>query len=94
MHIKLKRVYDTPESNDGQRVLVDRLWPRGLTKAKARIDVWMKSIAPSNDLRRWIHQDRERWPEFESRYFAELDANSEAVEQLRDYLSCGNTVLL
>ena len=94
MSIELRRVYDPPAPDHGVRILVDRLWPRGLTKEKAKIDVWLKTVAPSNDLRRWIHGDMAKWTEFESRYFAELDANPEAVAQLRDYLKHGNVVLL
>lgn len=100
MSIELRRVYDPPGPDDvsgasgGVRILVDRLWPRGLTKEKARIDVWLKAVAPSNDLRRWIHQNMAKWAEFESRYFVELDANPEAVAQLLDYLKRGDAVLL
>ncbi|MBL8761863.1 MAG: DUF488 family protein [Planctomycetes bacterium] len=70
--VRLKRVYDDPEPGDGFRVLVDRLWPRGLTKSAARVDLWMKEVAPSTDLRRWYHADLTRWAEFRRRYRAEL----------------------
>ena len=70
--VRLKRVYDDPEPGDGFRVLVDRLWPRGLTKSAARVDLWMKEVAPSKDLRRWYHADLTRWAEFRRRYRAEL----------------------
>ncbi|MFZ2872936.1 MAG: DUF488 family protein [Phycisphaerales bacterium] len=70
--VRLKRVYDPPEDADGFRVLVDRLWPRGLTKQRARVDLWLKEVAPSTDLRRWYHADLTRWPEFRKRYKAEL----------------------
>lgn len=76
--IRVKRVYDDPAPGDGHRVLVDRLWPRGMTKADARLDEWLKDVAPSHDLRRWIHQDMTRWSEFERRYVAEL-VGAEAV---------------
>jgi len=82
MDIQLKRVYDTPESTDGYRVLVDRLWPRGLTKDKARIDEWAKDIAPSHDLRKWFHADRTRWTEFRRRYLAELKEYGERLDAL------------
>ena len=70
--VRLKRVYDDPQPGDGYRVLVDRLWPRGLTKAAARVDLWMKEVAPSMDLRRWYHADLSRWADFRKRYKAEL----------------------
>lgn len=85
--VRLERVYDTATKEDGFRVLVDRLWPRGLTKQKAAIDLWMKEVAPSADLRRWYHADRTRWPEFRRRYKAELSdpgsAGNGAIKQLR-----------
>jgi uncharacterized protein YeaO (DUF488 family) len=71
-NVRLRRVYDAPEPGDGFRVLVDRLWPRGLSKAAARVDLWMKEVAPSTDLRRWYHADLTRWAEFRRRYKAEL----------------------
>ncbi|MGD9791174.1 MAG: DUF488 domain-containing protein [Phycisphaerales bacterium] len=80
--VRLKRVYETPAAGDGYRILVDRLWPRGLTKAAARVDLWMKDVAPSADLRRWFHADLDRWPEFCRRYKAELAAGA-ALEELR-----------
>ena len=70
--IRIKRAYDPPSSDDGLRVLVDRLWPRGVSKEKARLDTWMKEIAPSTELRRWFGHDPERWDEFQHRYRAEL----------------------
>lgn len=86
MKISIKRVYDEPAANDGMRVLVDRLWPRGLSKDEARVDLWLKAIAPSNDLRKWFQHDHEKWPEFKKRYFAELDANGEAVQALKQQI--------
>ncbi len=91
--IKLKRVYDRPEKGDGLRILVDRLWPRGLTKEKAKIDLWMKEIAPSHALRKWVHHDPKRWPEFKKRYFAELAKNKELVENILSQ-SKGQTLTL
>ena len=80
--ISLKRVYDTPSETDGLRVLVERLWPRGLSKERAAIQHWLKEIAPSPELRRWYGHRPERWNEFQTRYHAELDANTDAVRTL------------
>jgi uncharacterized protein YeaO (DUF488 family) len=80
--IRLKRVYDKPAKADGRRVLVDRIWPRGLTKQEARIDKWLKEIAPSTKLRKWFRHDPARWKEFKKRYAAELDDRREQVERL------------
>lgn len=81
--IHLKRAYDPPSKQDGQRILVERLWPRGVTKAKAAIDHWLKDIAPSPELRRWFNHEPEKWPEFQRRYREELKANPEPVAELR-----------
>ena len=83
MKIGLKRVYDSAAKSDGRRVLVDRIWPRGLSKKAARIDLWLKDVAPSTPLRQWFAHDPGKWSEFKNRYFKELDKNPEAVEQLR-----------
>ena len=80
--IKLKRAYDPPEKGDGFRVLVDRLWPRGLKKEDLDVDLWLKDIAPSDMLRKWYSHDPERWEEFKSHYFEELRENDEAVDRL------------
>jgi uncharacterized protein YeaO (DUF488 family) len=80
--IRLKRVYDKPAKADGRRVLVDRIWPRGLTKQEARIDEWLTEIAPSTKLRKWFRHDPARWNEFKKRYAAELDDRREQVERL------------
>ncbi len=80
--ISLKRVYDTPSETDGPRVLVERLWPRGISKERAAIQHWLKEIAPSPELRRWFGHRPERWNEFQTRYHAELDANTDAVRAL------------
>ena len=82
MIIGLKRVYDPAADSDGHRMLVERLWPRGVSKATARIDSWPKDVAPSSELRRWFSHDPEKWPEFRRRYFEELRSNAEAVEEL------------
>ncbi len=74
--IALKRVYDVPSETDGRRILVERLWPRGLSKDKASIHHWLKEIAPSPELRRWYAHRPERWTEFQARYHAEIDANA------------------
>lgn len=81
--VSIKRAYAQPQESDGFRVLVDRLWPRGTSKAKAHIDAWVKDVAPSKELRTWFAHIPERFPEFAERYVAELDANPEGVEQLR-----------
>ncbi|MCA9293433.1 MAG: DUF488 family protein [Phycisphaerales bacterium] len=80
MPIKMKRIYDEPAASDGVRVLVDRLWPRGITKQAAAVDVWAKDIAPSNELRKAYHADREQWGAFKKAYKAELRANAPAVD--------------
>ena len=94
MHLSCKRVYDPPGATDGTRILVDRLWPRGLTKAKARVDHWVREIAPSTELRRWYGHDPVKWPEFKRRYFAELDAHPEEVEALRGLIGKRQATLL
>lgn len=80
--MNIKRVYEPVEETDGYRILVDRLWPRGLSKAKAQIDLWLKSAAPSNDLRKWFGHDPERFAEFSKRYLEELTATG-ALDELR-----------
>ena len=89
MKIKIKRVYDDISENDGYRILVDRLWPRGISKEKAKMDFWAKALAPSNELRQWYEHDPEKWSEFKSRYFAELDANFQSAKELLDYVNKG-----
>jgi len=87
--IGVKRVYDEPAVSDGRRILVDRLWPRGLTKEKAKIDFWAKDIAPSNELRKWYSHDPAKWDEFRKRYFAELGKNAPAVDALIEAMGKG-----
>lgn len=82
MKIELKRVYEQPDAADGKRILVERLWPRGLTKEKAQVGLWMKEIAPSARLRKWFDHDPAKWAEFRKRYRAELGENRELVAQL------------
>jgi len=92
----IKRVYAEASPEDGMRVLVDRLWPRGMKKADAQLSLWLKDIAPTTALRRWFHEDKtlSNWDEFRHRYRAELDQNPEAVARLRDCLRQGRVTLL
>jgi uncharacterized protein YeaO (DUF488 family) len=94
MVIRIKRVYETPETSDGMRILIDRLWPRGLTKDRARVDMWLKDIAPSAGLREWFGHDPAKWDEFQRRYQAELDANQAKVAELRVPLQRGPATLV
>lgn len=82
--IKLKRAYDQPTKQDGFRILVDRLWPRGLRKEDADLDSWMKEVAPTDELRKWFQHDPEKWDEFCRRYRRELDGKKDAIDFLRD----------
>ena len=84
--IGLKRVYDPFAASDGYRILVDRLWPRGISKEKAHIDYWCRDVAPTNELRHWFGHDPARWDEFVLRYTKELEKNASAVEMLRTML--------
>ena len=93
MGIRLKRAYDPPDAADGTRVLVDRLWPRGLAKATAGIDLWLKDIAPTTALRQWFNHDPAKWPEFEERYRAELAGNP-ALDDLRQRARQGPITLV
>jgi len=92
--LNIKRVYDAPDAGDGVRILVDRLWPRGLSRDKAAVDHWFKEIAPSAELRRWFGHEPERWVEFRHRYFAELDRNPEQVAMLRKAIGRRRATLL
>ena len=83
MLLKIKRIYDEFEKTDGYRILVDRLWPRGLTKEKAKIDLWLKEIAPSNELRKWYSHDPNKWQKFKNRYFKELKSKKESIDLIR-----------
>jgi uncharacterized protein YeaO (DUF488 family) len=78
--VRLKRAYDTPAQSDGCRILVDRLWPRGVSKGELRLDDWLKDVAPSAGLRKWFGHDPAKWREFKNRYFQELDERSEVIE--------------
>jgi uncharacterized protein YeaO (DUF488 family) len=92
--IRVKRIYDPPDREDGARVLVDRLWPRGARKDKAKLTLWLKDIAPSDDLRRWFGHDPARFAEFSRRYRAELGANEDAVSRLEELVKAGPVTLL
>ena len=94
MAIRMKRVYEAPAASDGTRILVDRLWPRGIAKAKAKVDLWLKEIAPSDKLRRRFHGHPEDWDEFRTAYAAELKQAKEAVKELRGHLRKGTVTLL
>ena len=94
MNIKIKRVYEKPDKTDGFRVLVDRLWPRGLTKEKAAVDLWLKDIAPSTELRKWFNHEPEKWKEFIKKYQIELKENKESVSLLKDYAKKGSVTLI
>lgn len=92
--LRTKRVYDPASPEDGVRVLIDRLWPRGLTKEAARVDRWMKELAPSAELRRWFGHDPEKFPEFRRRYLAELRSQPEALRSVSELASKGTVTLL
>lgn len=94
MHIGVKRVYEAPETRDGTRILVDRIWPRGLSKDRAHVDVWLKAVAPSSGLRKWFAHDPRKWAGFCERYFAELDSNTAVVEELLGHVRRGPVTLL
>ena len=92
--IRLKRAYEKPAPDDGLRVLVERLWPRGLSKERAAVDVWIKDVAPSPELRRWFNHDPARWGEFQRCYRAELRQKKDVVEELRQKCHAGTVTLV
>jgi uncharacterized protein YeaO (DUF488 family) len=92
--IKLKRVYEEPSSKDGVRVLVERLWPRGLTKKRAAVDLWLKDVAPSPELRKWFGHDPARWEQFQKRYRRELREKKEAIRLLKQKAKQGTVTLV
>ena len=92
--IRIKRVYEAPSPRDGTRILVDRLWPRGLKKADAAIAQWMKEIAPSNELRKWFGHDPERWEEFRRRYERELESKRELLREIEELAAKGPVTLV
>jgi len=91
--IHVKRAYDDPSSDDGLRILIDRLWPRGLSKSKLKLDAWVKHLAPSNELRKWYQHDPEKFSEFRKRYVAELKVQGAGLNELRATVK-GQTVTL
>lgn len=93
-HIGIKRVYEPPEEGDGTRILVDRLWPRGVSKEKARVDLWLKDIAPSTPLRKWFGHEPAKWEAFQNRYLGELKENMAAVSLLKEQLKRGQVTLV
>jgi uncharacterized protein YeaO (DUF488 family) len=94
MLIKLKRAYEPPDRGDGTRILVDRLWPRGIKKADAVIDRWLRDVAPSTKLRQWFGHRPDRWPEFRRRYLAELRQRPELIEEIRKAARSGPVTLI
>lgn len=92
--IKIKRIYDPPAEDDGLRILVDRLWPRGLTKEKAKVDLWLKEIAPSDQLRKWYSHDPKKWAEFKKKYSKELDQKIDFIDQIVKRTKEGDLTLL
>jgi len=93
-NLRLKRAYEPADESDGLRILVDRLWPRGVSKARARIDRWLKEVAPSAELRTWFGHDPARWDEFRNRYLVELNAHREQIEELRRLARSGRVTLV
>lgn len=92
--LRIKRVYAAPSRDDGRRILVDRLWPRGLTKEKAKVDLWLKEVAPSTELRKWFAHDPKKWPEFKRKYLEELKQQSGPLAQLRHEAAQGPVTLV
>lgn len=94
MEIRTRRAYEPPGRGDGARILVDRVWPRGVKKEALALDAWLKEVAPSTSLRRWFGHDPERWDEFQERYFTELDAKPDALRDLLDRARRGRVTLV
>lgn len=92
--MNIKRVYEKPEREDGLRILVDRLWPRGLTKEKAQVDIWLKDIAPSTELRKWFGHQPAKWNEFRERYLRELENNEKQTSILKEQVKNGTVTLV
>jgi uncharacterized protein YeaO (DUF488 family) len=92
--LRVKRVYDRASASDGFRILVDRLWPRGMSKEQARIDLWLKDIAPSDRLRKWFAHDETKWGEFKQRYHRELAGKEDLIQLIMENLSRGDVTLL
>jgi len=94
LNLQIKRAYLEPDDADGTRILVDRLWPRGLTKERAKVDIWLKEVAPSTELRKWFNHDLDKWAEFQTRYLDELKQRGEQIALLRQMAARGVTTLL
>lgn len=94
MNLRLRRVYEAPSPADGLRILIDRLWPRGMSRAEVQADLWMKDIAPSTELRMWFSHRPDRWNEFRSRYLAELLHKTELIGMIREKARSGSVTLL
>lgn len=94
MEIRIQRIYEPPSEDDGRRVLVDRLWPRGVSKQDAQLDAWAKELAPSTELRKWYDHDLDRWDEFRQRYLSELADESDQIDELLEDLGDGKITLL
>lgn len=94
MKLSIKRAYEPAKKNDGIRILIDRLWPRGISKKKAKIDLWLKEIAPSTELRKWFSHDPKKWKEFKRRYIIELKKNKESIVTLRKTLKKDKVTLI
>ncbi len=92
--IRTKRVYEDAQTGDGTRILVDRLWPRGVSKQRAAVAYWAKDLAPSDELRKWYGHDHAKWPEFRARYYAELDRNPAALDALRRHMNTDTVTLV
>jgi len=92
--IRVKRVYDAPAADDGTRILVDRLWPRGIRKEKAGVALWLKEIGPSDELRKWFSHDPDKWAEFKERFFEELDRKKDLVQMIVEKSREGDVTLL
>jgi len=92
--IKLKRAYEKPARDDGERILVERLWPRGLTKLQAKVDLWLKEVAPSTELRKWFGHDPDRWDEFRRRYQKELKGKDDLIKLLKRKAKAGTITLI
>lgn len=92
--IRIKRIYEPADRGDGTRILVDRLWPRGMSKDKAKVDLWLKDIAPGDALRRWFSHEPGKWDEFKRRYFSELESKREPVGEIIDRAKSGTVTLL
>ncbi len=94
MPISLKRAYEPASPSDGCRILVERLWPRGLSKPAASIDLWCKEVAPSNELRRWFNHDPDKWVEFRRRYFEELRGRKQSLQPILDRVRAGRVTFI